>query len=94
MDLNCVIYRSPRKEFMYLYVEDAVGLARVPEALLLQFGQPQQVMELVLNSGRKLATEDVETVILNIRNNGYHLQMPPVNEFSQRDMHNHKKPLA
>lgn len=94
MDLNCVIYRSPRKEFMYLYVDCAVGLARVPEALLMQFGPPQRVMELVLNSGRKLATEDVTMVMKNIRNNGYHLQMPPLAEFSNRDIHNHKKPLA
>jgi hypothetical protein len=79
---------------MYLYVDEALDLARVPEALLAQFGRPERVMGLVLNADRNLATEDVATVMRNIRNNGYHLQMPPVAEFTHRDMHNHKKPRS
>lgn len=36
----CSIYKSPRKNEMYLYVLKAEGLERVPEALLPYFGTP------------------------------------------------------
>ena len=43
----CTIYRSPKKEGMYLYVDKAEDLARVPEALLQSFGKPEQAMTLL-----------------------------------------------
>lgn len=62
---------------MYLYVERSEALARVPEALLAAFGPPQLAFDMVLTPERKLAREDITTVLENLEKQGYHLQMPP-----------------
>lgn len=41
------------------------------------FGDPQRVMDLELEPGRKLAYATADEVIANLREQGYHLQMPP-----------------
>ncbi|AIZ32040.1 YcgL domain-containing protein [Pseudomonas sp. K1(2024)] len=73
----CSIYKSPRKQEMYLYVLKADGLARVPEALLPFFGAPVHAFDLVLSPERTLAREDIAKVLENLESQGYHLQMPP-----------------
>lgn len=75
--LLCEIYRSPRKDEMYLYVDKRQGLADVPEPLLKQFGSPQSVMTLILHPERSLARANVTDVISAIREQGFYLQMPP-----------------
>ena len=54
----CQVYKSPRQEYMYLYVEMNAGLQHVPEALLASFGEPEKVMLLHLDGERKLARVD------------------------------------
>jgi len=76
-ELPCWIYRSPRKEEMYLYLREEDDFASVPEALLSRFGTPVRVMALTLTPERKLAREDIGTVMANLRSQGFHLQMPP-----------------
>ncbi|KRW58049.1 YcgL domain-containing protein [Pseudomonas sp. TTU2014-080ASC] len=76
----CSIYKSPRKNEMYLYVLRSEGLSRVPEALLGMFGPPALAMELVLTPERKLAREDINKVLENLKEQGFHLQMPPQND--------------
>lgn len=78
MSLLCTVYRSPLREEMYLYVEKKVGLRTVPEPLLQKFGEPEEVLSLILEPQRKLARADAETVLENIREHGFYLQMPPV----------------
>ncbi|MFJ4154085.1 YcgL domain-containing protein [Pseudomonas sp. NPDC089752] len=76
----CSIYKSPRKNEMYLYVLKAEGLERVPEALLPFFGKPVHAFDLVLTPERQLAREDITKVLENLANQGYHLQMPPAED--------------
>ncbi|MFD1259553.1 YcgL domain-containing protein [Entomomonas asaccharolytica] len=73
----CSIFKSPRKNEMYLYVDKKEGLERVPEELLSVFGKPQPVFDLLLTTNRKLAREDAVQVLANIEQQGFHLQMPP-----------------
>ncbi|WP_275098589.1 YcgL domain-containing protein [Sedimenticola hydrogenitrophicus] len=73
----CWIYRSSKKDEMYLYLARQDAFEDVPQALLQRFGTPLPVMELALHPDRPLAREDVNKVIGNLRNLGYHLQMPP-----------------
>ena len=73
----CSIYKSPRKNEMYLYVLKADALSRVPEGLLGVFGAPVHAFDLVLSPERKLAREDIAQVLENLEKQGYHLQMPP-----------------
>ncbi len=80
MKLICSIYKSPRKDGMYLYVEKREALKRVPEGLLVAFGPPQLAFEMVLTPARQLAREDIATVLSNIQSQGYHLQMPPAED--------------
>ena len=76
----CSIYKSPRKNEMYLYVLKAEALTRVPEGLLAVFGPPAHVFDLVLSPERQLAREDISLVLENLEKQGYHLQMPPPEE--------------
>lgn len=76
----CSVFKSPRKNEMYLYVDKKEGLARVPAELLTIFGTPKLVFDLLLTPERKLAREDTVQVLANIEQQGYHLQMPPVEE--------------
>ena len=75
--LECWVYRSPRKQEMYLYLRREDDFACLPEELLRRFGTPALVMSLSLHEGRQLAREDVAQVMENLRARGYHLQMPP-----------------
>jgi uncharacterized protein YcgL (UPF0745 family) len=52
----------------------------VPEALLSYFGTPEHVLDLDLTADRKLAREDPVEVLQNLREKGFHLQMPESKE--------------
>jgi uncharacterized protein YcgL (UPF0745 family) len=73
----CQVYKSTRQQEMYLYVERCVGLQHVPQALLVRFGEPQEVMILKLDKTRQLARVDIVQVRHAIQEQGYFLQMPP-----------------
>ncbi|MCF7982561.1 MAG: YcgL domain-containing protein [Pseudomonadales bacterium] len=80
MTLICSIYRSPKKEGMYLYVDKKAGITKVPESLLKAFGEPHLVMSLALTPKQKLARVDREEVIRTVNEKGFFLQMPPGKE--------------
>lgn len=90
MSLLCSIYRSPKKEGMYLYVDKKEDLERVPESLLKVFGKPQFAMTLHLTPERKLARVSRDEVVLAIAEQGYFLQMPPKLEDRFNNDHNTK----
>lgn len=75
--IDCWIYKSPRKDEMYLYLAAEEGFETVPAELMRGFGQPRFVMRLTLSPQRPLAREDVHRVMRNLREQGFHLQMPP-----------------
>lgn len=75
--INCEIYKGTKKDEMYLYVPAKQGLKAVPEVLLESFGEPSLVMKILLRSKQKLARVDVETVMEEIQNKGFYLQVPP-----------------
>ena len=84
--LHVQIYRSPRKAEMYLYVDKDRALQDVPDSLLASFGEPQPVMSLLLEPGRKLARADAAQVLAHISDHGFYLQMPPTAaELAKRD---------
>lgn len=80
MKMLCSIYRSPRKQGMYLYVPREKGTSELPEQLLKLFGKPEHAMDMVLTEQRKLAREDIHQVLENLQTQGFHLQMPPQQE--------------
>lgn len=76
----CDIYKSPKKDEMYLYVRKADGLKQVPEALLQMFGKPRHVVTTLLTAERKLARAEAAKVLAELAEKGYYLQMPPPRE--------------
>ncbi|RLA49415.1 MAG: hypothetical protein DRR04_00535 [Gammaproteobacteria bacterium] len=77
MKLLCQVFKSPRKQEMYLYVAKARGLVDVPEVLMTQFGEPEAVMTLLLDPQSKLARANIAEVLADIADKGFYLQMPP-----------------
>jgi hypothetical protein len=75
--VKCSIYRCSRQDEMYLYVHERLSLDEIPEELGKRTGRLDLVMELELTAGRSLAREDVNKVIANLLQQGFHLQMPP-----------------
>ena len=75
--MNCSVFRSNKKTYTYLYILAGKHFDDLPPALLSAFGPPEFVMDLELTPGRKLASEDVDEVMGNLRDNGFHLQLPP-----------------
>ena len=45
----CWVYRSSKKDEMYLYLASEEGFDQVPEALMQRFGTPSHVMDLELH---------------------------------------------
>jgi len=73
----CAIYKSKKKDQMYLYIKNRDDFESVPEALLQQFGIPQLVSVLNLTADKKLALADTEKVISDLKELGFYLQLPP-----------------
>ena len=76
----CEIFKSPRRDEMYLYVDRVQGLADVPEALLERFGTPVSVAVLMLSDDKSLARAKASDVRAAIASQGFYLQMPPARE--------------
>lgn len=77
MSKHCWIYKSGKKDEMYLYLAKEDDFDAVPELLMAHFGNPGLVMELTLDRQRPLARVDVSNVIRQLDAEGYFLQMPP-----------------
>ena len=75
--MKCSVFRSSLKDYTYIYLRDGHEFEDLPVSLTRIFGEPELVIELDLTPDRKLAYEDVNQVMENLQENGYHLQMPP-----------------
>ena len=76
--MQTYIYKSSRKDELYLYITKKDDFSDVPQALFDSMGkQPIFVMELNLSPNKPLAREDVSKVIKSLESQGYHVQMPP-----------------
>lgn len=75
--MKCSVWKSPSKEFTYVYLAEGREFDELPGALRNAFGEPEWVMELELTPERQLAYEDITQVRQNLSEHGYHLQLPP-----------------
>lgn len=83
----CTVFKSPKKDEMYLYTDRLEGLKRVPKELLELFGTPKEVMALPLSEDRDLGRADAQKVLDEIEEKGFYLQMPPAREDYMLDIH-------
>jgi uncharacterized protein YcgL (UPF0745 family) len=70
-------YKSPKKDELYLFVPQKNGLEKLPNELLVMFGEPRHVIDFDLTADKKLAREDAKTVLASLQTKGYFMQMPP-----------------
>jgi uncharacterized protein len=79
MTMKTYIYKSSRKDELYLYLAKKDDFSAVPQALYDSMGkEPIFVMDIELTEQRTLAREDINTVRKNLETLGYHVQIPPV----------------
>ncbi len=72
------VYRSNKKDEMYLYIPNKDDFSSVPEPLMKVFGKPEFSLQLNLAKRDKLARVDLNEVKQKIKEEGFYLQMPPV----------------
>ena len=73
----CTVYRSNKKTGVYVYLARETQWDDLPADLLAMLGSCEVAMQLNLNKRNKLASENIQTVKNNLREQGYHLQLPP-----------------
>ncbi len=73
--MNVWVYKSDRKSGYYLYVTAKDDFSAVPDTLLTRLGKLELALEFELHKKRKLASENAETVLENLRQQSYHLQI-------------------
>lgn len=75
--MQCFIYKSSKKEQLYLYIAQKDEFKDIPPVLMETMGQPQFVMELELTPERTLARANTQEVLASLEEKGFYLQMPP-----------------
>jgi uncharacterized protein YcgL (UPF0745 family) len=69
------IYRSNRKPDTYLYLAEKDDFSMVPESLMTVFGEPEFSFSFQLSAQKTLIKEDTDTVLENLKEQAYHLQL-------------------
>ena len=72
----CYIYRCSLKPDMYIYLAEEDVFETVPREIFNSLGIVEFSMELEITPDTKLAREDSETVISNLKQHGFHIQLP------------------
>lgn len=85
--MHCFIYRSRKKNGAYLYLPHEDDFSQLPEALLKTFGIPEYSFSFELTANKTLAFAKVDDVIKGIEENGYFMQMSPLDDFKVGDAH-------
>lgn len=75
--MHCFVYASQRKANTYLWLDRQDNFGILPASLALLLGELRFVLEVELHSDRRLPHEDVEVVMQHLREQGWHLQLPP-----------------
>ena len=76
--MQSYIYKSLKKNELYLYLQKKDDFSDIPEPLLNSFGKIEFVMELEITADRKLAREDSAKVLQSLEEKGFFVQMPPI----------------
>ncbi|MCX7544813.1 YcgL domain-containing protein [Marinicella gelatinilytica] len=75
--MKCTVYRSNKKTGAYVYCADGFHVSDLPDDLQKILGACEAVMNLDLDERKKLGSEDIQAVRENLKQQSYHLQMPP-----------------
>jgi hypothetical protein len=75
--MQCFVYKSPRRADTYVFLAQRDDFSPLPDALRERLGELELVMDLELHPGRRLARTNGETLMRALREQGFHLQVPP-----------------
>jgi uncharacterized protein len=75
--MHAYVYKSQRKDETYVYLREKDAFGLLPDAVLKPLGTLQFVLSVELTEGRTLARENIDVVRSNLRERGFHLQLPP-----------------
>ena len=75
--MNCFVYRSEKKQGMFLYLSNKDDFECVPESLMKLLGETTYSFEFDLNQDKKMVKVEAKEVMKTMDKNGYFLQMPP-----------------
>lgn len=73
--MKTFIYRCNLKPDMYIYLAEEDVFDNVPREIFNSLGIVEFSMELEISANTKLAREDSATVISNLNEHGFHLQL-------------------
>lgn len=74
--MQCYVYRSSKKDGLYVYLAEEDGLSQLPQPVLHQLGEPELAMSVDLAKRASLGHENIEEVRKNLKEQGFHVQMP------------------
>ena len=74
--MKCYIYRCSHKPDMYIYLAEEDNFEEVPKAIFNRLGIVEFAMELDITPETRLAREDTATVLKNLEENSFHIQLP------------------
>ena len=74
--MKCFIYSSSNKPDLYIYLAEEDNFEKVPKRMYDSLGNISFSMELELSEKTNLAREDVDTVLNNLKEHGFHIQLP------------------
>lgn len=75
--MHCYVYASQHKRDTYVWLLARDDFTVLPEALALLLGDLRFVLEVDLDERRQLPHEDSRLVRAHLREQGWHLQLPP-----------------
>ncbi len=75
--MQCFVYASHRKIDTYVWLRERDDFDLLPTPLLEKLGKLRFVLEIDLTPERRLPREDSATVLANLDDQGWHLQLPP-----------------
>lgn len=74
--MQSFIYRCSNKPDMYIYLAEEDVFDNVPKEIFNSLGIVEFAIELEITADTQLAKENTETVIHNLREHGFHIQLP------------------
>lgn len=73
---TCYIYRCAARQDMYIYLAEENDFDCIDKQLKNKLGELTYAMSIALNKNTKLAKENPETIIENLKNKKFHIQLP------------------
>lgn len=75
-EMECVVYKSLKKDETYVFIATSTPLSDLPDELMKVLGQTEMVMTLNLTPEKKMARGTAAEIMQSINEQGFHLQMP------------------